>query len=144
MEGDIFTLLDSIKVIIPIQEQDWEKVAAHFKETYCDQFFRPVHSSLALKTKFRKLMWRQQSGGSEKSKVEIKAKEIEKMIANKAGCIQEKNLPIFSNLVPESLSYSSSTLPANTPIHTIQGTRLGLKKNILNHMKIAEKECKTP
>ena len=39
-------------------------------------------------------MWRQQSGGSEKSKVEIKAKEIEKMIANKAGCIQGGNLPI--------------------------------------------------
>ena len=68
------------------------------------------------------------------------------MTANKAGCIQGRNLPIFSNPVPESLSYSSSTSPTNTPIrhNSKRGTRLGFEKNILNHMKIAEKECKTP
>ena len=86
------------------------------------------------------MIWGQQSSGGERSKAEIKAKEIERMIGERAGCIRGGSLPIFPNAVAKSPSLSSSPSPFNTPIRkeSKRGTRLGFEKNILNHMKLTE------
>jgi hypothetical protein len=128
--GDLTACLDAAEEILPIQDKDWTSVAEHYKEKYSLKFGRPDRSSLSLKTHYRELLWGELSGGGERTELQGRAKAIEKLILEKAGCDRGGDPPTTS-------SSSSGEAPA-TPSPRRSSTRMGFESKILGHLQDSE------
>ena len=84
------------------------------------------------------MIWGSASGGGGRDRFEVKAKEVEKLINEKGGCVRGGDSPSCAD---DSKSLSDAT-PSATPIATHReresgcSTRLGFERNILSHMSL--------
>jgi hypothetical protein len=73
--GDLQAILDSVKEILPTQDDEWEKVT-FFYNLYVLKFFRNERPIKRIKSKFRKLVHGASSERGKLQGLEKKAKDL--------------------------------------------------------------------
>jgi hypothetical protein len=86
-EGDLEGLLESVRVVQPVIDAEWDKVADHYNTTYASKWHCAECPANGLKAKFCELACDASTGGGGRSTFEKEAKEIEHAIDKKAGVI---------------------------------------------------------
>ena len=75
-EGDGTAVLNSIEFLYPSNEEEWEKVAAHYNSTYAIPFCRQSRTGKALRARFREMLWGTPSGGGKSKPLQQRARSI--------------------------------------------------------------------
>jgi hypothetical protein len=97
--GDLQAILDSVRKILPTQDDEWEKVTSLYN-LYALKFFKNERLIKGIKSKFRELVYRALSEGGKLQGLEKKVKDLQGLIDQKCGIL------VDGKGFPEDLSIS--------------------------------------
>jgi hypothetical protein len=136
--GDLQAILDSVKEILPTQDDEWEKVTSLYN-LYALKFFRNERPMKGIKSKFRELVHGAPSGGGKLQGLEKEAKDLQGLIDQKCGILVDgKGLPEDLSISQEDSATSNSEVKKG---RTNIRTRMGFEKIVINQMKYAEENA---
>jgi hypothetical protein len=136
--GDLQAILDSVREILPTQDDEWEKVTSLYN-LYVLKFFKNKCFMKGIKSKFRELVHGASSGGGKLQGLEKEAKDLQGLIDQKCGIlVGGKGLPEDLSISQEdSTTFNLEVKKGRTNIRT----KMGFEKIVINQMKYVEENA---
>jgi hypothetical protein len=133
-DGDKKALLESIQIIFPSVDPDWDWTTQHYNKTYSQWWRRLLQTAKVLKTKFQELLHSYKTSGGTWNKFEKRVKEIKHELDQKHGIIvNESSILGDSNCLSNGKFDISQQQTRKQLLNCL--TRLIFEKQVVEYMQ---------